>query len=129
MLHVRHARQSIRKLRKVGNAAGSLKPPDAAEIFHQSNGVYGLLPFAELHHSFKNVTVLREEKILRAQFLDGGIQRVIVQQDGAQDASFRFQIVRQRTFDCNVSRGHELIRFIFAYGREKRKSPFSGFLR
>ncbi len=80
--------------------------PAAAEIFHQRDGVDGLPLFAELDHALENVAVLREEKILRAQALDGGVQRVIVEQDGAENAAFGFEIVRERAFDADVNRGH-----------------------
>jgi hypothetical protein len=74
-----------------------------------------------LHHPFENVAMLWQEKIIRAQFFHGGVQRVIVQQDGAQDAALSLYIVREWTFDCYVTGSHGSIRFIFAYEREKRK--------
>ena len=65
-------------------------------------------------HAFENVPVLRKEEIFGAQALDGGVQRVIVQQDCAQNAAFGFDIVRKRTFDADVSGSHLAVRFIFA---------------
>ncbi len=73
--------------------------PLAAQVLHQRDGIDGLLLFAELNHAFENVPVLRKEEILGAQALDGGVQRVIIEQNRAQNAAFGFDIVRQRSFD------------------------------
>ena len=51
-------------------------------------------------HALENVAVLRKEEILGAQPLDGGIQRVIIEQNRAENAAFGFEIVRKRTFEC-----------------------------
>jgi hypothetical protein len=56
--------------------------------------------------------MLWEKEILRAQLLNSGIQRVIVEEDRAQDAAFGFEIVRKRSFECGVA-GHS-VRFLFA---------------
>ena len=58
-----------------------------------------MLLFTELHHALENVPVLGKEEILGAQALHGGIQRVIIEQHGAQDAALRFDIAGQRTFE------------------------------
>jgi hypothetical protein len=78
--------------------------------------------FAKRDHAFENVAVLRKEEIFGAQALDGSVQRVIIQQDCAQNAAFGLDIVRKRTFDADVGAGHLDIRFIFAHYIYERKS-------
>ena len=99
VLHVGDARQTLGKLRDISDAAGGFELAAAAEIFHQRDGIDGLLLFTELHHVLEDVAVLRKEKVLGAESLDGGVQRVIIEQHGAEDAALGFQIVRQRAFE------------------------------
>ena len=40
------------------------------------------------------------EEILRVQQLSGEVERVVLQEDGAQDALFRFQVVGERPIRC-----------------------------
>ena len=40
--------------------------------------------------------MLREKEIFRAQLFDGGVEGMIVEKDGAEDAALRFEIVRER---------------------------------
>jgi hypothetical protein len=63
-----------------------------------------LLLFAELHHALEDVPVLWKEEILAAEALDRGVERVVIEQNGAEDAALSFEIVRERSFDCRVGR-------------------------
>ena len=56
------------------------------------------------------LAMLRKEEILGAQALDGGVQRVIIEQDGAENAAFGFEIVRERTFESGIA-GHYSLYF------------------
>ena len=78
--------------------AERLQLAPAAEVLHQSNGVNGLLLFSQLDHALENLAVLRKKEILRAQFFDGGVERMIIEENCAEDAALGFQIVRERAF-------------------------------
>jgi hypothetical protein len=62
----------------------------------------------ELNHAFENMAVLREKEILGAQLFDGGVEGMIIEKDGAEDAAFCFEIVRERTFDGSACSSHSL---------------------
>ena len=104
MLHVGHARQTIRKLRKVCDAAGSFQLAAAREVFHQRDHVDGLLLLAKLDHALEYLAMLRQEEILGADFFDGSVQRVVIQQNRAENAALGLEIIRKRAFDSGVSR-------------------------
>ena len=74
VLDVGDARQAVRQLRKIRNAAGGFEFAAAGEVFHQRDDVDGLLLFGELDHALENLAMLREEEILGAQLFDGGVQ-------------------------------------------------------
>ena len=57
--------------------------------------------------------MLRKEEIFGAQLFDGGVQRVIVEKDGAEDAALRFEIVGQRAFESCVA-WHDFRFFVVA---------------
>ena len=81
------------------------RSPRRLQIFHQRDRIDGLLLLAELHHALEDVPVLRQKEILRAQDLDGGIERVIVEQDRAENAAFGFEVLRERAFEGGIA-GH-----------------------
>ena len=68
----------------------------------QSHQVDGLLVLAQLDHVREDAAVLIEEKIFGAQRFNGGIQRVIVEDNGAENGAFRVEIIRQRLFEGGV---------------------------
>ena len=94
MLHVGDARQPVRQLRKIRNPARSFQFAAPREVFHQRDDVNRLLLFSQLHHALKNLPVLRQKEIVRAHFLDRGVQRVVIQQNRAENAALCLQIVR-----------------------------------
>ncbi len=57
---------------------------------HHVTRSIALLVLAKLDHALENLTMLRQKKIFRPKLLDGGIERVIVEQDRAEDAAFGF---------------------------------------
>ncbi len=63
----------------------------------------------ELHHALEDVPVLREEEVLRAKDLDCGIERVIIEQNRAENAAFGFEVLRERAFEgCIASHAYSL---------------------
>ena len=129
VLDARDARQAIGQLRKIGDAAGGFELAPARQIFHQRDHVNGLLLLAQLNHALENLAVLRKKEILRADFFDGGVERVIVEDDGAENAALGFEIVRKRPFERSVAGHHSpfirlrLSRKALAGAREPPRAP------
>ena len=80
----------------------------------QGHEVDGLLAFAKRNHVCKDATVLIEEKIFGSQRFDGGVQRVVVEKNSAEDGALGFEIIRQGLFEGGVS-GHGEICRLFAF--------------
>src|SRR5579864_2415915 len=73
----------------------------------------------ELNHALKNLAVLREEEIFRAQFFDGCVEGMIIEKDGAEDAALRFEIVREGAFDRGVCGSHSLYFRLGLFGMQE----------
>ncbi len=125
VLHVRDARQPIRQLRNICDATGRFEHAVAAQGLHQRHRIDCMPLFAELHHAFENVAVLRKEEILGAKAFDGGIQRVIVEQHGAEDAALGFDVAGQRSFEGDF--GRHLLFALFSPNQSGRASPMFRF--
>jgi hypothetical protein len=50
--------------------------------------------------------MLREEEVLRTKALDRGVQGVVIEKNGSENAAFSFYVVRKRTFDADFGGGH-----------------------
>ena len=61
------------------------------------------------------------EKILRLELLNGGVEDVVFDQDGAEHAAFGFYVLRQGTFESRISHG-SMVRLIFAQKRRWAQS-------
>jgi hypothetical protein len=88
----------------------------AVQLFGERDEVDGLLGFAERDHLQENAAVLIEKEIFGAQILDGGVERVIVEQDGAEDGAFGVKIIGQWAFESGFDRHADsaVLRFLFA---------------
>jgi hypothetical protein len=73
----------------------------------------------ELNHALKNLAMLREKEIFRTQFFDGRVEGMIVEKNGAEDAAFRFEIVRERPFDRSVCCSHSLYFRLGLFGMQE----------
>ena len=87
--------------------------PRRRQILHQRDDIDGLLLFAKLQHALENLAVLRKEKILGLELFHRGVQCVVIQQDRAEDAAFGFEVMRQRTFECDIARHYSLYFALF----------------
>jgi hypothetical protein len=96
-----------------------------------------LLAFAERDHLVENAAVLLQEKIFWLEIFDGGVEGVIIEENGAENGAFSVEILRQGAFESGLS-GHKdsfSIRLFFAYsispcGRQARFAElFSGAVR
>ena len=104
---------------EIGRAAGSFEIAAAMELFGEGDEVDGLLGFAERNHLREDAAVLIEKEIFRAEILDGGVEGVVVEQNGAEDGALGVEIIGEGLFESGLRGGHGgafAIRFLFAYG-------------
>jgi hypothetical protein len=73
----------------------------------------------ELNHALKNLAMLREKEIFRAQLLYGCVEGMIIEEDGTEDAALRFEIVRERAFDRSVYSSHSLYFRLGLFGMQE----------
>src|SRR5215472_8795846 len=114
MLDVRDAWHAVGQRSQVRRAARRFEFAFAMQFVSQGDQVDGLLALAQRDHVRKYALVLVKEEIFRAQRFQGRIQRLIVQQNGAEDGTFGFQIIGQRPFEGGVSR-HKMVRYIVRF--------------
>ena len=82
----------------IRRSARGLQLALAMQLVGERNQVDGLLRLAQLDHLAENAPVLIEEEILGLQLFDRRVQRVVIEQDGAQHAALGVEILRQRSF-------------------------------
>src|SRR6267143_145357 len=97
---------------EIGSAAGGFKIAAAVEFFGEGDEVDGLLAFAERDHLGEDAAVLVEEEILGLEIFDGGVEGVVVENDGAEDGTLGVEVVGERLFEGGV--GWHLVLSIFA---------------
>ena len=119
VLDVGDAGHAIRERGEIGSAAGGVQFAAAVEFFGEGDEVDGLLGFAEGNHRVKTLRCWASKEIVGLEGLNGGVQRVVVEQDGAEDGTLSVEIAGQRTFESGISghrgqRGLSLFRFSFA---------------
>jgi hypothetical protein len=84
--------------------------------FGERDQVNGLLVFAERDHLIEDAAVLLQEKIFGLEIFDCGVEGVIIEQNGAKNGAFGFEILWQWAFESRFSgHGENLgIRLLFA---------------
>ncbi len=112
VLDVGDAGHAVGEGGEIGSAAGGFKIAAAVEFFGEGDEVDGLLAFAEGDHLGEDAAVLVEEEILGLEIFDGGVEGVVVENDGAEDGTLGVKIVGERLFEGGV--GGHLVLSIFA---------------
>ncbi len=122
MLHVGDARHAVGERSEIGRAAGSVQIAAAVQFFRERDEVNGLLAFAERDHLGENAAMLIEEEIFGLQMLDGGIERVVIEDDGAEDGTFGVEIIGEGLFENGVGRHGYFVRSdsYFAFSSPRR---------
>jgi hypothetical protein len=64
------------------------------QLLGQGDQINGLLVLSERDHLREYMPVLGQEEIFDAEILNSGVQRVVVQQNRAENGAFRIQIIR-----------------------------------
>ena len=95
---VHRPRHAVDERRDVGRPADFLEVARAAQLLLEGDEIDRIAALGELHHLVENPPVRIAEEIVRVDHFGGEIERVVVEQDRAEDGSFGFQIVRERAF-------------------------------
>jgi hypothetical protein len=61
-----------------------------------------LLAFAEGDHLREDAAVLVEEEIFGLEIFDGGVEGVVVEDDGAEDGTLGVEVVGERLFEGGI---------------------------
>ena len=93
--------QAVDERGNVGGAAYFVELSRAGELFLERDEVDRVAPLAQLDHLLEDPAVRVAVEIARVQDLCGLVERVVVDQDRAEHGSLRFEVVRQRSIDCN----------------------------
>ncbi len=117
VVDVRYPRHPVHQRCQVRRPARRFQFPVPVQFFRQRHQVDSLLRFRQRHHLREHIAMLRQKEVFGFQGLDGGVQRVVVQDDGAEDGALRVNIARQRFLDDGISRHDETdkARSIFAF--------------
>jgi hypothetical protein len=116
VLDVADPRHAIGERGKIWSAAGGFEFAYAVQGFGERDQVNGLLVFAERDHLIEDAAVLFQEKIFGLEIFDGGVEGVIIEQNGAKNGAFGFEILWQWAFESGFSRHREsfCFRLLFA---------------
>ena len=93
--------QAVDERRDVGRAADFVELSRAGELFLERDEVDRVSPLAQLDHLLEDPAVRVAVEIARVQDLGGLVERVVVDEDGAEHGSLRLEVVRQRPIDCD----------------------------
>ena len=98
VLDVGRARHAVDERGDVGRAADLVELAGPPELFLQRDQIDGVAALGELDHLVEDAAVGVAEEIVGVDDLGGEVERVVVQQDRAEDGALRFEVVRQRAF-------------------------------
>jgi hypothetical protein len=86
------------------------------KLFGESDEVDGLLALAEGDHLGEDAAVLIEEKIFGLKIFDGGVEGVVIEEDGTEDRALRVEVIGEGLFESGVHVHRSArLRFLFAY--------------
>src|SRR5262245_38418530 len=105
MLHVHGARQTVDECGNVRRAANFVEIPRAAQFLFERDEVDGIAAFDELDHLVEDPAMRVAVEVARVDDLGGEVERVVVEQDRAENRTLRFQVMRERAFGYTF--GHE----------------------
>jgi len=74
------------------------------QFFRERDEVDSVLGFGERDHLGENVAVLRQEEVFGPEGFDGGVEGVVVQENGAEDGALGVQVARKGAFELRINR-------------------------
>jgi hypothetical protein len=98
VLDVGRSRYAVGQRRDVGRPPDLVQLPGPRQFFLQRDEVDGMTAFAERHHLVEDAAVRITEEVLGVDQLGGVVERVVVDQDRAEDRLLGIEIVRKRPF-------------------------------
>ena len=108
MLDVGRARHAVDERRDVGRTADLIELSDAVQLLLEGDQIDRVAPLDQPHHLVEDAAVRVAEEIAGVNHLCGEVERIVVQQDGAEHRALRLEVVRQRTFgDSYVRHGND----------------------
>src|SRR5690606_20125236 len=93
-LHVRDRRRRVRQLREVRRAADLLQPLAVAQVASYADLIHWPARLLQLHHGIEDAAVGVGVEVVRLQGLLDAIERIWLQEDGAEHRGFCVQVVR-----------------------------------
>src|SRR6266853_2282967 len=98
MLDVGDVRHAVHELGDIGGTAGGFQIAAAVKLVGERYQVDGLLRLAEGDHLLVDAPVMIVEEVFGFELLECGVERVVVEQDRAQDAALRLRVLGQLAF-------------------------------
>ncbi len=108
VLDIGRARHAVDEGGEVGGAADLLELAGPGQFLAQRHEIDGVAPLGELHHPLEDAPVGVAEEGLGRDDGDGGVERLVVEQHGAEHRAFGVEVVRQGALvrgDCGFGHG------------------------
>ncbi len=90
----------------VGRATDGIQMPAALQFLLQRDEIDRVVPLVERHHAVEDPPVRITEEVLRVDDLGGQIERVVVDEDGAEDGPLGVEAVREGPLGRGSGIGH-----------------------
>ena len=98
VLDVGTARHAVGERRDVGRPADLLELAGTLQLVFQRHQVDGIAALAERNHLVEDAAMRIAEEVARVDQLGRVVERVVVNQDGAENGLLGFKVVRKRAF-------------------------------
>ena len=92
-----HAGRRRHRLGEVGQVRATpdrFQRSGVLEVVGEGHEIDHLIVFRQGDHGLKDLTVLGEIKLVRADDLEGFVERLVVQENGPEDGFLSFEILR-----------------------------------
>ena len=96
VLDVCRARHAVGERRDVGRPADLLQLPCARQLLLERDQIDRVAALAQVHHLVEDAAVRVAEEVARVDQLGGVVERVVVDEDRAENGFLGFEIVRKR---------------------------------
>jgi len=98
VLDVGRSRNAVHERGDIGRAADLVEIARPPQLLLQRHEIDRVAALGELDHLVEDAAVRVAEEVARVDHFRRVVERVVVQEDGAQDGAFRFEVVRERAF-------------------------------
>ena len=110
MLDVGGARDTVDERGDVGRPPDLVQVAGPSELLLERHQIDGIAALGQLDHLVEDAAVRVAEEIARVEDLGREVERIVVEQDGAEDRPFGFEIVGQRAIgDGSAMREPKLV--------------------